>query len=149
MENAKDRICASVVMMMGIEPDVLKTCIYTHNTLLLYKTKNSPIVTRIYTSKSQVCNRKGKLQDQQDGSVVKSTFCTSLMTRVQYLETPHPKRLEAAVAGILDHSPPSSRTGLDMVAATPGFHVATRDPTAGPHACDLNHLPSQAPGTDL
>lgn len=36
-----------------------------------------------------------------------------------------------------------------MVAATPGFHVAARDPTAGPHARDLNHLPSQAHSTDL
>lgn len=36
------RSISQIVMMMGMEPDVLKTSIYTHNTLLLCRTKTSP-----------------------------------------------------------------------------------------------------------
>lgn len=139
MRNAEGRICASVVMM-GLEPHILKTPIYTHNTLLLCKTKTSPITTPIYASNSQVNSRKGKFQNQRDGSVSKSACCTSLMTPVQYLD---PLK-KAGCSGILDHSQPSSSTGLYMLAATPGFHVCARDATVGPHACGLNHLPKQA-----
>lgn len=66
---------------------------------------------------------------------------------VQHPETPTPTAKAGSSSGRPAGSlSASSRTGLDMVA---GFHVATRDPTAGPHACDPNHLPSQAHGTDL
>lgn len=119
--------------------------IYTHNTLLLCKTKTSPIASPIYASKSQVNSRKGQFQNQGDGSVNKSTCYTSLMTSVQYLD---PLK-KAGCSGILDHSQPSSSTGLYTLAATPGFHVCAGDATVGPHSCGLNHPPNQAHGTDL